>query len=358
MYPIPSKVLALLGRDHGVDARLLASVNGSAFVLPLQVVSGSITVDAKSPARRSLSCTVVSSVDEAAVSPLGAEVRAEYGIVDPTSGEVHWVPVGTFVISDAKENTPGIVELTGTDRWTRVVDARFERAVTTSGNTRAAIASLLAGADDRITVDISEAPANFTHRPTIWDRDRDKAIVQLAASIGCVVWFTPMGVAKVAPVPSLGSPPVWTIAGGEGGAKITSSRGVSRSATYNAVAVTGEPGGNAAAVFAVARDSAIASRTRWGGPFGKRTRFMSSTLISTVAQAYAVAVSMLARVSAVARTVTVETVQHPGLDAYDIVAAQIGDGFQRLRVGAFSLTLGLGTMTITALSDTDETEGE
>lgn len=358
MYPMPGKALALLGRDHGVDVRAYASVNGSEFILPVQIISGSITVDAKSPARRTLSCEVLADYDDPAVDPLAAELRVEYGIVDATTGEVYWTPVGTFVITDAKEGEPGLMSVSGTDRWLRVQEARFETSVSTAGDTLAAIRSLVQDADNRITVDTSGAPTGYTHRRMVWDRDRDKAVIQLAASIGCIVWFDPLGVARVAPVAALGSTPVWVVSGGEGGVKVKASRGISRKETYNAVSVTGEPGGDQLAVVRVARDTDPLSRTRWGGPFKKKTRFYSSNLITTGAQAQAVAESMLARARGVARTVVVETIQHPGLDGNDVVQAQMGGAYQALRTGSFQLSLGLSTMTITALSDTPELEGE
>lgn len=358
MQPMSSKALALLGRDHGVAVRLLASVNGSEFLLPLDVVSGSITVDAKSPARRKLSAVVLAELGDAAVDPLSSEVRAEYGIVDPTTGETYWTAVGTFVITSAQEGDVGHMSIDGVDRWQRVVDARFERAVSTAGNTVAAIRSLLEDADGRITVDTSAAPSGFTHRRMVWERDRDKAIIDLAASIGCIVAFDPLGVARVAPVPSLGASPVWIVAGGEGGVKVKSARGLTRDDTYNAVSVKGEPGGGAAAVIRVARDTALSSRTRWGGPFGKKTRFYASPTISTASQAQAVANSMLDRARSVTSKVVVETIQHPGLDGNDVFQAQLAGRFQTLRAGSFTLTLGLGTMTITALSDAPTLEGD
>lgn len=358
VYPMATRALSLLGRDHGVTVRILASVNGSSFLLPVELVEGSVAVDAKSPARRTLSCTVIADVGDAAVDPFASELRVEYGIVNPTSGQVYWTPVGTFVVTGAEDRGQGLVDVTGVDRWVRVKDARFERAVSTQGNTVTAIRNLLLEADSRIQVDTTAAPSGYTHRRMVWDRDRDEAVIELAASIGCIVWFDPLGVARVAPVAPLSSPPSWVVAGGEGGVKVRSTRGLTRDDTYNAVAVRGEPGGDAPAVHAVARDSSPSSRTRWGGPFGKKTRFYSSPTISTYAQAMAVAQSMLARAVGAAQSIALETIQHPGLDAGDVIQASLGSSYASLRVGSFSLTLGPGTTTITALSDTPALGGE
>lgn len=351
MYPIPARALSLLGRSHGAEGRLLASINGSDFVVPLELQSGTgeVQVDSKSPARRTLTATVRAEMGDPRVNPLAAEVRAEQAIIDPTSGEAFWVPVGTFVVTGAKETSRGLTTITATDRWQRVLEARFERSVTTSGDTVAAIRSLLQGADSRITLNSSAAPVGYTHRASLWERDRDKAIMTLAKSIGCVVYFDPLGVARLEPIKPLGGSPVWQISPGLGGVKIGSAREISRGNTYNAVAVTGEPGNGLAAVYGIARDTDTFSPTRWGGPFGMRTRFYESNQISTQAQAQAVAQSYLDRVRGVAQSVTVQAVQHPGLDADDVIMVHLNNGeYRPHRVVSFPLSLGLGTTTIAA----------
>lgn len=364
MYPIDEQAERLLHRTHGVAARLLASVNGSDFLLPLDMRedSGTVEVDAGSPMRRKLKATVVASIDDARVDPLAAEVRAEYAIVDPASGRRYWTPVGTFVITDAEEVEPGLVSIAGADRWQRVLDARFERPRTTSGNTLDTIEALLRDADpERIpALDRTRMPATgYTHRASLWDRDRDKAIIELAESIGAVVYFDALGTPHVEPVTPLGGDPVWTIGPGEGGVKVSASRKVSRSSTYNSVSVTGEPGGNTPPVYGVARDTAATSPTRWGGPFGKRTRFYSSSKITTAQQAQAVARAQLDRVRGVASIADIVTVQHPGLDAHDVIYAHTGSVFERLRVQSFTLGLGLTTTTVTASrGELEDDEGQ
>lgn len=358
-WPMNERAAALIGRSRGVDARLLASVNGSSFVLPVPLQSGgTVSVDGKSAARRSLSCEVQTVITDPAVDPINAEVRAEYGIVDPASGATFWTPVGTFVVTDAVEAGPGLVSLKATDRWQRVVEARFERPRTTSGNTVAAITALLQEADGRITVEADPALVG-THRASLWDRDRDKAILELAKSIGAVVYFDAMGVAQIRRQPSASDPVYWQISAGQGGAKSASRRGASRSRTYNAVVVIGEPGGNAPPVYGVARDTDPASRTRYGGPMGKRPRYYRTSLITTEAQANAAAAGLLARYLGVARTLEVDAAPHPGLEAGDVVLAEVARGtWERHISEAFTLPLGLGTITLATRSNLGEDDGE
>lgn len=361
-YPMDERALSIVSRSHGVYGMLEGSVNGSPFSARFDIAGDSeVTVDGKSASRRKLKASVVADVTSPTVSPIQAEVRAWYVLVDDPSGREFPVPVGTFVVTSAVEASPGIVELTGEDRWRRVLDARFPRPVTTSGNTVAAITSLLTDADSRIEVVVDPGVnTSAVHRSSLWERDRDKAITELARSIGATVFFDPMGVAHIAPMPTVTGTPYWTIATGRGGARLGRRRGINRERTYNAVSVVGDPGNGAAPVYGFASDDAAGSVTKYGGPFGKRTRFYRSSLISTTAQADATARSLLGSVRGVASTMQLETLAHPGLDAGDVVSVEVSEGvFGRFLVAGFGLPLGLGSLTIDAATDlTDDDEGE
>lgn len=354
-WPLAPRAATLLGRSHGVTARVTASVNGSDFVLPVALTpGGTVGVDGKSPARRTLGCTLQAAITDPEVDPTSAELRVEYGMQDPASGTIYWTPVGTFVITDAEEAGLGLVTIKGVDRWQRVVDARFEQPRTTSGNTVTAITNLLTEADSRITV-VVDVGLSGTHLTSLWDVDRGEAITKLARSIGAIVYFRPDGVARIARVPSLGDTSYWQIGRGPGGAKSSSRRGVTRSKTYNAFAVTGQPGGDLPPVYAVARDNDPASKTRYGGPFGKRPRRYTTSLITTQLQAQAAADAGLAQWLGVARTLSVAAPPNPGLDAGDVITAEVApDEWQRHITESFTLPLGLGTVGIATRSNVVE----
>lgn len=360
-WPMPGKSAGLIGRTHGVRAEILASVNGSAFVVPLPLAgpsAGSVPVDGKSNARRKLSCQVIADVDSPSVSPITAEVQAWYVLIDDPSGEEFRIPVGTFVVGESKESSPGVVDLNGTDRWSRVQEARFPSPVQTSGNTVDAITNLLMDADSRIEVVVDPGTGTGSHRASVWERDRDTAVVKLAQSIGATVYFDPLGVAHIGPLPGLSRDPYWNVTVGRGGVRLGRSRGISREKTYNGVSVTADPGNGVAPVFGAAYDLVPGSSTRWGGPFGKRTRFYSSSLISTSAQANATAASMLTSVLGVTRTMSVQTLAHPGLDAMDVIEVEVTEGvYRRYLAGAFTLPLGLGALSIDALTSADQDDG-
>ncbi|HXH36906.1 MAG TPA: hypothetical protein VNJ54_21195, partial [Plantibacter sp.] len=336
-------------------ARLLASVNGSGFTYPVRLSEGSVQVSASSPMRRRGSVSIAAEVGAPEADPFRTEIRAEYGITRP-NGTTYWVPVGTFVVTENDESGPGLLSLKLEDRWRRVVNARFLVPVTTSGNTVAAITSLLQGADGRITV-VDETGLGTTHRPQLWERDRDKAILDLAKSIGAVVAFDPMGVARILPVGSLANPIAWRVYGGDGGVLVQARRGVSQGSTYNAASVLGEPP-DLPPVRSVRTLTTAGSPIRYGGPFASRPRFYRSPLIVTQAQADVAADALLARITGVAKTVSADTAPHPGLDADDVIEVEVGPGVYQLHlVDEFTLPLGPGVTSLSTRTSVVE-EGE
>lgn len=332
---------AYLGRSHTVTARILASINGSPFTVPVPYVAGSgkVRVTGGTGVARSMTCTVACQPDDVRVDPFATEWRADYGIVQP-NGDTLWVPVATLALRDVQQNGEGTVQVSAADRWLRVQRARFERTRVTSGSTLAALTAMLTDADARITVDTTRATSSATHRTSVWDRDRDKAVQALARSIGHEVRFDPLGVAVIAPAPTADDPVFWTVERNRGGTKVSSRRGVTSERTYNAVAVVGQtPGGDP--VYAVVRDNTPGSRTLWGGPAGKITRFLKSDLISTSGQATAAGQALLAKARAVPRTLTVEALPHPGLDSGHVLDVEVAPRvWERHLVDEFDLPLG------------------
>lgn len=360
-YPMPAGAAVLLGRSHGVTARIVGSVAGSAFVVPVTMVpgTGSVKVDAGSAVRRTLSCQLNVSMDHPVVDPFVSELRAEYGLVESSSGAVWWVPVGVFVLTGVTEVGAGVVAVEGADRWKRVQGARFERPVSTSGDSVAAMVELLQGADSRITVDATAALPG-THGASVWDRNRDDAVLQLARSTGNTVFMDAEGRAVIRPAPSLSDASVWQVGRGAGGVKVSGRRGVTVDSTYNAVVVIGQPQGKAP-VYGVARDTDPASPTRYGGPFGKRPRFYTSSLITTTAQANAAAAGLLlARALGVARTLELETLPNPALDGGDVLTVEVEPSvWRRHLVESYTLPLGLGTTPLSTKSTaTEDDDGQ
>lgn len=355
MYTISKDVLRNLGNSHGVTGRLLASVNRSAFSYPVKLVSGSVAVDIKSPIRRKLSATIIAKLSDPECDVFRTEIRAEYGISLNNFTWI-WFPVGTFVVVAAKDNGKGQVEISGEDRWRRVVNARFLQPVTTSGKHIDAIKSLVQGADGRI-VCTDYTGKTSTHRSSVWDRDRDKAVTDLKNAIGVDVFFNPTGGAEIRSVPVIDPTNAWNVLGGDGGALIDVREGISQDRTYNAVVVEGEDASGNVAVRAVSTITDTNSKLLFGGAFAQKPRFYRSTLITTYAQAKATADSMILRVSGVAKEIEIDAFINPALEGGDTVYVEIEPGVRQYHlVESFEIPLGPGGNTLK--TKTSEVEGD
>lgn len=345
MYPISARALAALGQSHNVTGRLLASVNRSPFTYPVKLVDGSVKVDGASPIRRNLDALIIAKPGDPECDVFQTEIRAQYGIsIDNFTWE--WITVGTFVVTGAKEIGPGQIQIKGEDRWRRVADARFLRPVRTSGQHRLAIESLIEAADGRILC-TDYSGKTSTHRTSLWERDRDKAIRDLGNAIGVDVFFNPDGAAEIRNTASIAATSVWSIFGGDGGTLIEPRREMNRDKVYNAVVVEGEDASGNVSVRAEAKVSDPASKLLFGAAAGQKPRFFRSSLITTQTQAQNTANSMLAKVSGVPKSIGIDAFVNPALEAGDTVYVEIEPGKHEYHlVESFTIPLGPGGTTI------------
>lgn len=336
-----------------VTGRLLASVNRSEFSYPVTLLEGKVSVDGTNPIRRKLNATIAARPDSPECDVFRTELRAEYGVsLDNSSW--YWFPVGTFVLTDAKEADGGKMTITGEDRWRRVANARFLAPVVTSGKHTDAIKDLMQGADGRILC------TDFTgrtsqHNSSIWERDRDKAVRELAKSIGVDVYFNPLGVAEIREVSTVAGIASWTLGEGDGGCLIFPRRELSQGNAYNAVVVEGEDASGAVAVRAVAKITDPNSKLFFGGGFAQRPRYYRSSLITTTAQAQSTAESLLLRVSGVAKTLNIEAFLNPALEVGDTIRVEVDPGVWEYHiVESFTIPLGPGGTTIATRAPSDD----
>jgi hypothetical protein len=343
--------------SQNVTCRLRASINGSPFTYPVKLESGEVTVDSRSPIRRKLSAVIGASITDPECDTFQAEMRAEYGITMPGQ-ETFWIPVGTFVVTEATTASPGKVEITGEDRWRRIANARFLRPVSTSGQHVLAIKSLIEGADSRISC-TDYSGKTSTHRTSVHERDRDKAVLDLAKAIGVDVYMNVLGNAEIRVPHVLSDTAVLTVAGGDGGTLIDVKEGIKQGNTYNAVVVEGENASGEVSVRAEAKVTSAKSKLLFGGAFAQRPRFFRSTMISTQAQAQATANSMLAKVTGVSKTVSIEAFPLAMLEGGDPILLEVEDGrLEKHIVDSFNIPLSLGKMTLSTRTPYEEPEGE
>lgn len=296
----------------------------------LPVSGGLVTVDATSQVRRTATVVIADPrlwpADPLDVlSPFGSELLLEYGVVIPGYG-TEWVPLIRGVIADADRERPvrsgdGAVTLKLSDRSVRVHEDRLDApAQTVSGALVTAeitrlIQQTLPSATVRNSSGSSQVAAVLEIERERW---RD-GVEKFADSIGCEVFADPTGVFVIRPQPQLTTNAVWEIRSGRGGTLVSTQEKLTRERVYNRVVATGQRTDGTAPVRAAVSDTDTTSPTYYGGPFGKKPRFYSSPLLTTVGQCTTAATALLARARGVAASVSLEAIVNPALDVGDVI---------------------------------------
>jgi len=166
--------------------------------------------------------------------------------------------------------------------------------------------------------------------------DRYGFLQQLAYSRGKIMYWDYRGILVVQSLPSLATP-VWTAAAGTGGVLISASDTLTRDGIYNAVIATGDGGATGTPPVAIAYDSNPDSPTYYYGPFGKVPYHLSSSLLTTAAQAASAAAMVLARTIGLPYQADFTAVPNPALEPLDAIAMD-GTGVHSLQQLTIPLT--------------------
>lgn len=272
------------------------------------------------------------------LAPLGTELRV-YTAMQFLDETLEVVPQGVFGIDVQKANYGGGGDLTLTapDRWQQVVNAEFltPRAASAGASARVQIATLLSEVFPSMGV-VDTATSTATVPAQTWDRDRAKAILDLAKSASLDVGFDRTGTAYIRDLPKLADRAVWTVDASANGVLMTADRERNRQNTYNIVKVSSpaNPAGGDLFAPVFVWDNNSASPTYAGsgsgsdvappalstaGPFGQRCYFYSSPLVTTSAQAASAGAAQLAKVSGLAAQLTLTAAPNPALDDGDTI---------------------------------------
>ncbi|MFE3409446.1 DUF5047 domain-containing protein [Streptomyces mirabilis] len=339
MQPVSSKWLPALTTDHGLAVKVNVLYNGAIVAEDIAFTDGSVKVDRGSDVRRSLSLSIpspsdfpVNPTDKFAV--YGQRIYVEVG-VQYLDGTVERVPAGTFVITSVSGNIhtgPLSVQATGLEILLK--RALWDSATSTTGYTNAAaflafhIPNTIPGAS---FVNASTNGATTALATKTWDANTDKwaAFREVADSVGCELFCDAAGTFRLVDIPdplNVAVAPVWTIGTGDYGVMVSANMELNSDGVYNRVIVTGENSADfSPPVRATATITNTADPLYYGGPFGKVTKSYSSNLITNDTQAQKTANALLAKYRAPNRTVTLETVPNPALDAGDRIRVNYGD---------------------------------
>jgi hypothetical protein len=316
--------------SHEIRVYAAAITSASGVVDNLPVTSGSVVSDASSQVRRTATVGIGQSAlwpDDplSILSPIGSELLVSYGIV-LQSGQVEYLQLIRGPITRAQRQVPAsgnddALTVTVADRSSKVAEARFDAPTQTiSGATTVSeISRLITAVLPNVTV--TDQTGSTKVAPQIeMDRERwSDGVEKLADSIGAEVFATPEGNFVIRTEPTVANAPVWTLEAGDGGVLVGEDAEFSRDLTYNRVVAIGQRLDGIPPVYAVASDTNPNSPTYISGPFGIKTRFYSSPLLTTVAQCESAAASMLARVTGHHLNVSFSTVCNPALEAGDVI---------------------------------------
>jgi len=322
MWPVTDTFLAALREAHTMVAGVDAYYGGELLVGNLPIEDGQVTVHGGTGVRRTLDLTISDRSLWDTLDVVGVELRPWRGIRYP-SGQVETVPLGVFDLSSqaVRLSGGGITVSSAPDRWARVQRARFERPAQSVRTARASAeaARLVVEAAPGVAV-TNEASSSATAGQLVWDRDRDRAVIDLLTAISAEGFFDNEGAFTIRDAPLLSQPPVWTVDASPSGVLLDGDRVRDRSRTYNVVVVAdARVDGSAPFALQVVADTDPASRTYVGGPFGRVPYFWSSPTVRTAQQAAAAGRTILNRVKAVNAQLSVQTVVNPALDRGDVI---------------------------------------
>ncbi|NUT08184.1 MAG: hypothetical protein HOV76_32425 [Hamadaea sp.] len=309
-----------------------ASLNGTpvAGATGLRPSGGSITDTTKPGVRRTLNLELPPTPGLFdALSPIGTTLTVT-AHVRLTNYQVIDIPMGVFDVDVEKiREGGGGISLTAPDWWAKIQRYRFLSPVPsgTSMTVVDQIKDLVLGAIDWAG-DFNILTSSTAMTPAlVWEKDRAQAIIDLATSIGCWVYFDRNGIPTIADIPTSGGSADWLVDASASGVLTELDRERSRTNTYNVVVVSSSATDGERFPPQYVFDNDPASPTYAGtdpifapgsaGPFGIVSYFYDTPILANQGEAWAAGLAILSRVSGLASQVSLGQVPNPAIDAFD-----------------------------------------
>lgn len=311
--------LAYTGQDASEDA-----------VAPY-VTGGSITVDATSNVRRTLTLSLPARQGLWDVlDTVGGELTVSSAVDFRDGSQPEWVPLGKFILDvDSLDYGGGDLSIsTAPDRWSKVQSVKMRPGTRSSVPSNTAWQEIV-----RLVQGAWSAPYTFPGWAFIdktattqvgslyWDDgEREPPILQLCADNGLEVFFDAQGLAVLRKQPSLSnsSVPVWTVDAGASGVLTGGSRTRDRTRAFNAIELS-TSASDITFVTVVAENANPADPLSTVGPLGYKSVAYSSPTLRNSDQAKAAGKAMLAKSTGVARQLSLSSSQNDALDAGDVI---------------------------------------
>ena len=332
-YPVADPYRQAIRNSLTISYTVRATLNGT--VVPgceaLQPTGGTITDTTKPGVRRVLNLQLAPMpglFDK--LDPVGTLLSAT-AHVQYTNRTIVDIPMGVFDVDrETFAEGGGELSLTAPDKWQKIARARFlwptgpQIGIKVTDQIVFLIRDVL-GPTEPVNV---LATSQATVGSLTWDKDRDKAINDLAADIGAWVYFDRLGIATVADVPTIGASADWLIDASGAGVMTSLDRSRDRAKSYNVVVVTSSATTGEAFPTQYVWDSDPTSRTYAGtapqfgtdaGPFGIVPYFHDTPLPLTIDGARAAGAAILARTVGLASQASMGQVPNPAVDAFDVL---------------------------------------
>jgi hypothetical protein len=358
VYPVSERFLARLAESHHVVTRVQLFLTDGR-VLELEHTGGSVTVDRGQAIRRTCTVTVadpslIPRTPTDQLATYGARLRISRG-VEYGDGSSELVPLGVFRLDSVDGDVnEGPVQLQGKDLSAIVADDKLTAPYSASGTVVGAVTALIQRSipDADIISLIEDAPIGRR----IFDIEADPwaGAQEIAAAAGAEAYCNADGVFTIGRLPDLfTAEPVWAVEATEGGVYIKANRAMSSDKVFNGVLARGEnTSENAPPVSYLAVDNDAGSPTRWGGPFGRRPTFYSSSTLTTLAACQQAATLKLQQAKTPNASGDISALPNPALEAGDVIRVTHEDGSRELhQVAAFTVPLSQdGDLPISTIS--------
>jgi hypothetical protein len=340
MRAVTATYRPLLPHTHNMLTRVESWYAGARLVTSVPITRGSIAFDATGVIQRQLKITVPIATPERRWDPAGQpnhplanygqRLKVYTGIGYP-NGATELLDAGWYLITKWEHREQdAILSVDAVDLAQLLVDDRLTvpwapppGATFTSELTR-----LVAGI---LPVKIPAGfPDRAMSRTVVWPRERDKAITELCDAwparwwvddTGAVTVSAPWGIVSDATAPNI------VLTDGATGTVTARARQGERGALANVAVVDGKTfDDNTAAPHAEASITSAGSPIRAAGPYGRVTRFYASDLITTQAQAQAVADANLTTYATAGRAEGFAAVPDPAVQLGDVARIYTRDG--------------------------------
>jgi hypothetical protein len=346
MWPVSDKFLKAVESSHQIEVRADLYYDGNLLQEGLPITSGSVSISRRSGVRRTMSLNLATTgAPNLLTDPLlpnGSEIQLFRGIKFSDS-DLEMVPLGVFRIDATQIKRPYFeMVVSGSDRSIMLQDDKFlgpeeATAATIRDEIKRLVGESVAGS---VVIDDQMTSTDAMWSDAVWDKERWKAIQDLADSIGADVCFDQIGQFRMRPVATKDTPSVVEI--GEGFSPVITASDITldRLSTYNAIVLTTEMA-DEEKIEVTMLDEDPDSPTRYGGPFGKRPLFVTADLVTSQAQAQTMASSELAKYQGMPRQMSLSSVPNPALDVNDVITVGFLNGVAEIHV-VDQISLGLG----------------